>query len=100
MDRTRPRCVACDLTRTKELCKDVIAPAPGYVDAVLKIEQDLAKMEKYLEQGIQKAEMGRAIVERSKRLDVTKRQRKEGLLRVWERFYGAWGPGVRGGRKE
>ena len=82
------------------MCKDVIAPAPGYVDVVQKIEVDLRRVESYLEHEVKTEDMRRGIIEAERRLDMARRQRKERLSRVWERFYGAWGPGVKGGKKK
>lgn len=52
------------------------------------------KMENYLKEGVQVEEMKRGIVEGRRRLEATRRLKRERLEMVWERFYGAWGPGL------
>lgn len=93
MDRGRPRCVACDLTRTKEMVRDILAP----VDTVARLQADIAKMEKYVELGIKLEETQKSLTEARNRLGLMRGHRQENVKKVWERFYGAWGPGVRAG---
>lgn len=93
MDRSRPRCVACDLARTKEIVRDILAP----VDTVAKLEADIEKMEKYVELGIKVEETQKSLTEARNRLGFMRGNRKENVKKVRERFYGAWGPGVKAG---
>lgn len=73
--------------------RDIVAPA----EPVAKLEADIAKREKDMELGIQVKETERILVEARNRSGLMTRNRQGNVKKVWERFYGTWGPGVKSG---
>ena len=76
------------------MVRDIVAP----LEALAKFEADITKMEKYTELGIKVEETTKRLNEARKRLQLMKGNRQENVKKVWERFYGAWGPGAKAGR--
>lgn len=68
------------------------------VKSVAKLEADIAKMEKYVELGIKVEETQKSLTEAKNRLGLMKGDRQENVKKVWDRFYGAWGPGAKAGQ--
>ncbi len=85
--------MACDLAGAKQAADDFKAPASHFIDAVVKIEQDLAQIKRYVREGKDVEQMQNCLPEAEKRLANTKKCRAEQQSAVWEEFYGVWGPG-------
>ena len=91
LDRSRPRCLNCDIASTKQAIQSVITPPPSLIDPVEKITADMAKMDEYRRQGVMAPQMKEAIIGARRRLENTMREREGGVEKCWRRFGGVWG---------
>lgn len=68
------------------------------VESVAKLEADIVKMEKYIKLNIKVEETRKSLTEARNRLWLMRGNRQKNVKKVWERFYGAWGPGAKSGK--
>lgn len=78
------------------MVRDVAAPP----EALAKLEADITKMERYVGLGIKVEETTKRLNEARNKLQLMKRNGQENVKKIWERFYGAWGPGAKAGRDD